>query len=65
VVGKTDHPGWIIQNGNAADLPKHPREIGIGLQQPAPERDSIGSRSSNWLAPARVCARSKNYAYQN
>jgi hypothetical protein len=20
---------------------------------------------SNWLAPARVCARSKNYAYQN
>jgi hypothetical protein len=32
----------IIQNGIAADLTKDPGEIGIGLQQPTPERDSIG-----------------------
>jgi hypothetical protein len=42
VVGKTHHLGGIIQNGIAADGPKDPGEIGVGLQQPAPERDSVG-----------------------
>ena len=42
MVGKTDHLAEIIQNGIAADLTKDPGEIGIGLQQPTPERDSIG-----------------------
>src|SRR5262249_46131237 len=42
VVSKTDHLGGIIQNGIAADLTKDPGEIGVGLQQPAPECDSVG-----------------------
>ncbi len=42
MVGKTDQLGGIIQNGIAAHLTEDPGEIGIGLQQPAPERDSVG-----------------------
>jgi len=42
VVGKTDHLAGIIQNGVAADLTKDPGEIGVGLQQPASECDSVG-----------------------
>src|SRR5215831_20236900 len=42
VVSKTDHLVEIIQNGIATDLTKDPGEIGVGLQQPAPECDSVG-----------------------
>jgi hypothetical protein len=37
-----DHLGEIIQNGIAADLTNDSGEIRVGLQQPAPECDSVG-----------------------